>query len=135
MWCSGKVSQYTTELWTAGLSIPIDSGERQETPTGRKLRPIILAEVLPKFAEAVGLDECSEDTRNYFDPDQLGVGTPYGNIILLRALQSWSQEMEEADAEKLAAGALEELEAVMAMDLTNAYGRFYRFTAIAEIPL
>eukprot|EP00973_Karenia_brevis_P036075 4975701-Karenia_brevis.AAC.1 len=53
MWCAGRVLPYTTTLWTAGLGIPVDCGPRDETPTGRKLRPIALLESLPKLAEAV----------------------------------------------------------------------------------
>eukprot|EP00973_Karenia_brevis_P065260 9063582-Karenia_brevis.AAC.1 len=60
VWNSGKMGRYSTELWTAGISVPIDCGPRPGTPTGRKIRPITLCESLVKFAEAVGLDECNE---------------------------------------------------------------------------
>ena len=94
MWNSGRTCSYTSGLWTAGLSIPIDCGERPSTLTGRKLRPITLVESLVKFAEAVGLDELTEEIRKYMEPMQLGVGTPDGNIVLLRVLQSWANDIE-----------------------------------------
>jgi len=133
MWCSGNVVQFTTELWTAGISIPVDCGPREETPTGRKLRPITLSESLPKLAEAVVLDELVEAITKLFEPEQLGVGTADGNIILLRALQNWCHDIEEGNAQKLQQNDIENLEAVLALDLTNAYGMFHRSGAIAEV--
>ena len=50
------VCEYTTVLWSAGISVPIDQGSRDETATGRKIRPITLLEVLVKFAESLLLD-------------------------------------------------------------------------------
>ena len=73
---------YTSTLWTAGISVPVDCGPREGTPTGRKLRPITLSECLPKFAEAVLLDDMTEVIRSQFEPEQLGVSTPDGNIII-----------------------------------------------------
>ena len=131
MWGSGCVQPSTTLLWTAGISIPLDCGPRPETQTGRKL-PITLCECLPKFAEAVVQDEMAESIRTLFEPEQLGVSTPDGNIILLRALQNWSQEMEAANKERVANDDLNNLEAVVALDLTNAYG-MCRSGAIAEM--
>eukprot|EP00973_Karenia_brevis_P026450 3648938-Karenia_brevis.AAC.1 len=133
MWNSGRVCMYTTKLWCAGVAVPIDCGPRAETQTGRKLRPIVLLETLPKFAEAVGLDEANDQVRRVLEPEQLGAGTPDGNIILLRALQAWSKEMAEANYVNLAAAHLNALEAVVALDLTNAYGFFHRSGALAEV--
>eukprot|EP00973_Karenia_brevis_P095954 12429956-Karenia_brevis.AAC.1 len=133
MWSSGRVCQYTTGLWTTGLAVPIDCGPRAETQTGRKLRPIVLLECLPKFAEAVTLDAEAETIQRILEPEQLGVGTPDGNIILLRMMQAWAEEIETSNKDKIARGILDELEAMAALDLTNAYGLFYRSGAIKEI--
>jgi len=71
--------------------------------------------------------------RSTFEPEQLGVSTPDGNIILLRALQNWSNQIETANKEKILQDDMDNLEAVLALDLTNAYGMFYRTGAIAEL--
>ena len=133
MWCSGRVTTFTTSLWTAGLGIPVDCGAREEEYTGRKLRPITLLEALPKFAEAVGLDEGAEEIRKVFEPDQLGVNTPDGNIILLRTLQAWASDIEQANVERFEHERWDELEAMAALDLKNAYGNFYRSGAVNEV--
>ena len=130
---AGRVILYTTTLWTAGIAVPVDCGPWAEAQTGRKFRPITLLEALPKFAAAVGLDESSDEVRKILEPEQLGSGTPDGNIILLRALQSWSSAMEDTNRSSVDEAVFEELEAVIALDLTNAYGLFHRSGAIAEV--
>ena len=102
------------------------------TVTGRKLRPISLAEVSPEFAESVGLDEACEQIRMTLEPDELGAGTPDGNIMLIRALQSWAMDMDTSNQEALTSSP-EELDAILALDLTNAYGLFYRSGAMQKL--
>ena len=63
-------------LWSAGVVIPVDQGEKPETLTGRKLRPITLAECLVKFAEAVCLD-IENDQELAPDADHKGWSTRY----------------------------------------------------------
>ena len=67
MWNSGAVSKYTTELWTRGLTTPLDEGKREETVTGHKIRPIILCECLTKFAEGVGIEEDWDQIKKYME--------------------------------------------------------------------
>ena len=56
VWNQGTMQPSTTDLWTAGAVTPVDCGSRPGTPTGRKLRPITLAEHVVKLAESVGID-------------------------------------------------------------------------------
>ena len=66
--------------------LSIDCGPLPETQTGSKLRPIVLLESLPNFAEAVALDQEVDNVKKFMEPEQLGAGTLDGNIILLRLL-------------------------------------------------
>eukprot|EP00973_Karenia_brevis_P021632 2975424-Karenia_brevis.AAC.1 len=133
MWNNGRVCAYTSSLWTTGLCIPVDCGEKPATVTGRKLRPITLLEVLVKFAESVCLDEAAETVKTYMEPAQLGVGTPDGNVILLRVLQSWAEDMETDNAQAVQDGRLEALQAIAPLDFTNAYGMFFRSHVVHEV--
>ena len=132
-WNSSKAFSYSTELWIAGAGIPIDQGPRETEVTGRKIRPITLAESLVKFAESVVSDMMHEDVRKHLEPMQLGCGTPDGNIILLKILQAWAADMEKANAEALVEDALDKLGAVIALDLKNADGMCNRSLAVDEI--
>eukprot|EP00973_Karenia_brevis_P050004 6942216-Karenia_brevis.AAC.1 len=48
-------------------------------------------------------------------------------------MQAWAEEIESSNTRKMQQGLFDELEAVAALDLTNAYGFFYRSGAIKEI--
>eukprot|EP00973_Karenia_brevis_P049172 6820734-Karenia_brevis.AAC.1 len=133
MWNQGRVLGATSLLWTAGIVTPIDCGPKPESRTGRKLRPITLTESLVKFAESVGIDVLVDDIRRTFEPGQVGICTPDGNILLLRALQSWTSEMESANIENMAQNVFDDLDAVLGIDFTNAYGKFFRSQAIRAI--
>ena len=50
-----------------------------------------------------------------------------------RTLQSWSKDMESQNAKRICNEDLEDLEAVVALDLVNAYGNFNRSGALAEV--
>ena len=113
--------------------MPIDQGARQDTPTGRKLRPITLAEVLVKFSESEGLDEQMTEIKAKMEPAQLGVGTPEGNILVLRMLQAWASDMEDDNSRCLLENDLEALQSIIALDLTNAYGLFFRSKTIDTV--
>ena len=67
------------------------------------------------------------------EPEQLGVGTLDGNILILRSLESWSAEIEAGNATSILAEELARLEGIAALDLHNADGGFYRSSAIDEI--
>eukprot|EP00973_Karenia_brevis_P053820 7476064-Karenia_brevis.AAC.1 len=86
-----------------------------------------------KFAESVGIDGCIEDVRRAFEPGQVGICTPDGNIVLLRALQSWSKDMEEDNLDKIARHEYADLEGTLGVDFTNAYGKYFRSAAIHGI--
>ena len=134
VWNGGMVSPYTTELWTGGLVTPLDEGPKEETITGRKIRPIILCECLVKFAEGVDIETDWDQISKYMEAHaNLGVGTPDGNVVLLKVLQSWVEEMEIDNTAAWISDKLEEIRALVGIDLQNAYGEFYRSGAIREV--
>ena len=122
MWNQGKVLASTSLLWTAGIFTPIDCGEKPETRTGRKLRPITLTENLIKFTDSVGIDEHVAEVKRVFEPGQLGICTPDGNIILLRALQSWSEHIESSNKNRLTVGCLMTLRLFSALTSSTLMG-------------
>ena len=63
----------------------------------------------------------------------LGVGTPDGNVIILRVLQSWVEELERHNKEAWAQQKWEEIKALIGIDLSNAYGEYLRSGAVQEI--
>ena len=110
MWNSGNVSNYTTDLWTAGTVTPLDEGLREEEITGHKIRPIILCECLVKFSEGIEIEEEWEEIGKYMEGNSnLGVGTPDGNVIILRMLQTWVEEAEVGNQADYVEGKFEEL--------------------------
>ena len=134
MWNSGQVSEYTTKLWTAGLVTPLDEGRKDGTDTGHKIRPITLCECLVKFEEGVGIVEDWDGVKKYMEKNaNLGVGTPDGNVIILRVLQSWVEEIEKENEEAWNHQKWDELKALIGIDLTNAYGEYFRSEAVEEI--
>ena len=48
-------------------------------------------------------------------------------------LQAWASEIEVVNEIHVSQGDFENLEAIVALDLTNAYGLFYRSHAIDEV--
>lgn len=128
------MSGYTTNLWTGGAVTPLDEGPREETPTGHKVRPIVLCECLVQFAEDVEIESEWETIRGYTERNaNLGVGTPDGNLIILRVLESWVNKMEIENQAAWAEQQLDELKALLGIDLTNSDGEYYRSGAIEEV--
>ena len=62
----------SNELWTAGISTPVDCAEKPGTVTRRKLRPITLTEHLLQLAESVGFDTYADKVTRAFEPVKLG---------------------------------------------------------------
>ncbi len=52
MWASGQINPCTSALWNQSKIVTLDCGPKEDTRTGRKLRPIALSEPLVKFAES-----------------------------------------------------------------------------------
>ena len=67
------------------------------------------------------------------EPEQLGYSTADGNIVPLRSLHTWTAEIEEDNQHRLTDEVYENLQAVQALDFTNAYGLFFRSVATDEV--
>ena len=114
--------------------MPLDEGPKEETVTGHKIRPILLCECLVKFAEGVEIDSEWDKVSQYMEKyANLGVGTPDGNVVVLKVLESWGESMELDNGAAWIEGKWEELKALIGIDLINAYGEYFRTGAVTEI--
>ena len=133
MWRNACIQPGSSLLWCASVVVPIDCGPKQDGT--RKLRPIALTEHLLKVAESIIIDETMTQLRATFEPRQLGAGTPDGNVLIYRILQSWLHDIEANGINDTCVdGAFTEdscrRDALLGLDMENAYGRFLRSAAI-----
>eukprot|EP00973_Karenia_brevis_P061956 8616811-Karenia_brevis.AAC.1 len=86
-----------------------------------------MSEHLLKFVEGVAVDMNAAQVRKQLEPTQLGCGTPDGAPLLVRMLRAWATDiLGKGDRES---NMIDE-DAITALDLENAYGRFYRSSAL-----
>ena len=119
-------------------------GECQEISPfelNEKLRPIALVESLLKLIEAAVVSQCVKGAIQHLEPRQVRAGTPDGVAITVKLLQHWADEMSQElvqadDATLLSLEArevfLENFDAIAPLDLTNAYGNFFRAPALRQ---
>ena len=129
-------------LWHAGILEPADCGERAQTDEtrapDRKLRPLAQTEVLVKMVETALIDEVIEELRATLEPRQLGVVTPDGPVRVVKLLRAWLEDMCEAEEEAAGRFPAEsqlvgpDVETIAELDLENAYGRFFRSSALSS---
>ena len=136
MWIAGSVSMATSVLWTAAVISPIDCGETLDDQgrIKRKLRPIALAEALLKFAEGLAVDAALPQLTAFLEPAQLGAATPDGAPIIIRAIRSWAADIVESAHNPAttprADGSSPSEDAIVGLDLKNAYGLIYRSSCL-----
>ena len=132
LWASGTLCDNTRKLWTGGIVVPVDNGEKLQRPQERKLRPAGLAEHLTKFAEGVIIEENLLELRKHLEPRQVGAGMLDACVVLVRALQSCIQDIVQHG--DVSTAVIEEadprLDGVAAVDFVNAYCKFLRCKAL-----
>ena len=92
LWRTGRLTEASTRLWTAGLVALLVKGADRTKPGGMALRPIALCEVLVKMTEGAYAAEESDRIIDASRYRQLGTGQADGAVIITRALQSWAHE-------------------------------------------
>ena len=91
----------------------------------RKLRPIALSEAPLKLVESMTIQEEVEATLRQVEPYNLGLGSPDGAALAVRALRAEAVRMAACNRATLEAGG-DDLWAMVPLDLANAYGAAYR---------
>ncbi len=129
-WNSGRICQRSTDLWTAAKLVALDCGEKADAQTGRKLRPLGLAEALTKLAESCAIQREMKRLHQVLEPGNLGIVTSGGALVLQNMLECWASDLELYNRNQLAQGCFDELYGIEAADLSNAYGTFTRSSAI-----
>ena len=141
LWAKDKIAPYAQRLWGRVMLIPIQDGLRPR-PHGLaaeasiplptvgatpKIRLIGLAESLLKIGEGALLDPLMADIRRHLEPNQLGVGTPDGVVLVISLLRCWADAICESEG---TADDIEDPSAIVPIDLRNAYGMFLRSHAL-----
>ena len=136
MWIAGSVSAPTAELWTAAVICPVDCGETldDQGQSKRKLRPIAMAEALLKFAEGLAVDAALPQLTAFLEPTQLGVATPDGSPVIIRAIRSWAADIVASAQDPSLTPRSDAIapseDAIVGLDLKNAYGLIFRSSCL-----
>ncbi len=137
VWTGAAASLLTAKLWTAAVMVPLDCGEKPlepgqlpASPPERKLRPIALSEPLLKVVESVTIHEEMPAIMARCEPHNLGVGSPDGAAVIVRAVRAEAAWMVEHNQQAMSAADHGGLQAIMPIDLDNAYGRTHRTHAL-----
>ena len=86
---------------------------------------------LAKLAECLIIYEAMEGIRRSVEPCQLGVATPDGVRLAVRAVRAWAADVAVAVAAR-GPKAPEQEVATLGTDLRHAYGRMFRSTGISS---
>ncbi len=130
VWTSGRICAKSTDLWTAAKLVALDCGAKEDAQTGRKLRPLGLAEALTKLAESCAIQQQMSRLHQILEPGNLGIVTSGGALVLQNMLECWASDIELYNKIEIEKGHFDALYGIEAADLGNAYGTFVRSAAI-----
>ena len=112
LWAMAAMPLAVANLWSRGVLVPL------RRPDG-KLRPIALTEALTKLAESAVVDAVFPQLRNHFHGRQFSVREPAGAEVIVGAVRQ--------------AAWLRPADAVVATDLSNAYGSVSRARTLRAV--
>ena len=99
-WTQAMVPHCTGKLCTAATIAPLDCGPKKPEPRHqmlqpcpRKLRPVVLAGVLMKFAESCVIEQHIDSLLKGVEPTNLGLGTPDAAALIVRIVRRWVNDM------------------------------------------
>ena len=112
IWCAAMPGDEAAALWCRGVLVPLRRADG-------KVRPIALTEALLKLAESVAIDAVQATLRLRFAGRQFSVREPAGAEVVVGCLRqrAWQRPGE----------------AIVATDLTNAYGCMCRAAALRAV--
>ena len=104
----------------------------------RKVRPLGQSDALLKLLETTAIEEELQCLLEKLEPKQQGVGTKDGVIIVVKLLRQWIEDIEEDVCWEELLGTVREgtlcpnanHEAILELDITNAFGSYYWASAL-----